>query len=129
MRGYARTTLVFLQWLTGRAVTRALAQLDKRVIAAVERPLTAALQFRTAIVNHDACRLNEPLAETPEAAAAFFPLRYRDRREVEARLVAVHGAERATLELGERDWMHLRRRRAVRPLRPMPREGRPSGDS
>ena len=31
-----------------------------------------------AIVNHDAHRLDEPLGETPEAAAAFFPLGYRD---------------------------------------------------
>jgi len=195
-----------------------------------------------AIVNHDGYRLDESLAETPEAAAAFFPLGYRDRPEVEAatlrfalahqasryvgtpmfsallgvhaawagrrkraaelfedgyaaffddpfgapdeypaadsrfpqaspmlanlgaflssllyglpgilptagdpqtwaerrvilpagwkeilverlwirgrpaRLVAVHGAERASLELGERDWMHRRRRRAVRPI-------------
>ncbi|HEX7950259.1 MAG TPA: hypothetical protein VF494_07905 [Candidatus Limnocylindrales bacterium] len=195
-----------------------------------------------AIVNHDGYRLDESLAETPEAAAAFFPLGYRDRPEVEAatlryalrhqasryvgtpmfsallgvhaawigrrkraaelfergyaaffddpfgapdeypaadarfpraspmlanlgaflsslfyglpgilpnagdpagwterrvilpagwkeivverlwvrgrptRLVAVHGADRASLELGERDWMHRRRRRAVRPL-------------
>ncbi len=37
-----------------------------------------------AIVNHDGFRLDEPLGETPEAAAAFFPLGYRDRREVEA---------------------------------------------
>ena len=35
-----------------------------------------------------------------------------------ARLVAVHGAARASLELGERDWMHRRRRGAVRPLAP-----------
>jgi protein-glucosylgalactosylhydroxylysine glucosidase len=37
-----------------------------------------------AIVNHDGYRLNETLGETPEAAAAFFPLGYRDRRDVEA---------------------------------------------
>jgi hypothetical protein len=37
-----------------------------------------------AIVNHDAHRLDEPLGETPEAAAAFFPMGYRDRPEVEA---------------------------------------------
>jgi hypothetical protein len=37
-----------------------------------------------AIVNHDAFRLDGPLADTPEAAAAFFPLGYRDRPEVEA---------------------------------------------
>ena len=45
-----------------------------------------------------------------------------------ARLVAVHGAERASLELGERDWMHRRRRRAVRPLEPAnPRPGPTAG--
>jgi hypothetical protein len=37
-----------------------------------------------AIVNHDGYRLDEPLGETPEAAAAFFPTGYRDRPEVEA---------------------------------------------
>ncbi len=37
-----------------------------------------------AIRNHDDHRLDEPLGETPEAAAAFFPLGYRDRPEVEA---------------------------------------------
>jgi hypothetical protein len=37
-----------------------------------------------AIVNHDRFRLGASLAETPEAAAAFFPLGYRDRPEVEA---------------------------------------------
>jgi hypothetical protein len=37
-----------------------------------------------AIVNHDGYRLDEPLGETPEAAAAFFPLGYRDRPEDEA---------------------------------------------
>jgi hypothetical protein len=37
-----------------------------------------------AIINHDRFRLDEPLGETPEAAAAFFPLGYRDRPEVEA---------------------------------------------
>ncbi|HEX3427194.1 MAG TPA: hypothetical protein VHS36_00160 [Candidatus Limnocylindrales bacterium] len=37
-----------------------------------------------AILNHDGYRLDEPLGETPEAAAAFFPLGYRDRPEVEA---------------------------------------------
>lgn len=199
-----------------------------------------------AIVNHDGYRLDEALAETPEAAAAFFPLGYRDRPEVEAatlryalrhqaprylgtpmfsallgvhaawagrrrraaelfdqgyaaffddpfwapdeypaadarfpqaspmlanlgaflgslfyglpgilpnagdpgswperrvilpagwkeivvdrlwvrgrpaRLTAVHGAERSSLELGEREWMHRRRRGAVRPLGPTP---------
>jgi protein-glucosylgalactosylhydroxylysine glucosidase len=31
-----------------------------------------------AIVNHDGFRLDEPLGETPEAAAAFFPLGFRD---------------------------------------------------
>jgi len=37
-----------------------------------------------AIINHEGFRLDEPLGETPEAAAAFFPLGYRDRPEVEA---------------------------------------------
>jgi trehalose/maltose hydrolase-like predicted phosphorylase len=37
-----------------------------------------------AIVNHDRYRPNESLAETPEAAAAFFPMGYRDRPEVES---------------------------------------------
>ena len=37
-----------------------------------------------AIVNHDGYRSGEPLGETPEAAAAFFPMGYRDRPEVEA---------------------------------------------
>jgi hypothetical protein len=37
-----------------------------------------------AIRNHDRHRLDEPLGATPEAAAAFFPLGYRDRPEVEA---------------------------------------------
>gem|GEM_PF-219591 len=37
-----------------------------------------------AIVNHDRFRPDERLGETPEAAAAFFPLGYRDRPEVEA---------------------------------------------
>ena len=37
-----------------------------------------------AIRNHDDHRFDEPLGETPEAAAAFFPLGYRDRPEVEA---------------------------------------------
>jgi trehalose/maltose hydrolase-like predicted phosphorylase len=37
-----------------------------------------------AIVNHDGYRPEERLGETPEAAAAFFPLGYRDRPEVEA---------------------------------------------
>jgi hypothetical protein len=37
-----------------------------------------------AIVNHDGYRPGEPLGETPEAAAAFFPMGYRDRPEVEA---------------------------------------------
>lgn len=37
-----------------------------------------------AIVNHDGYRLDEPLGETPEAAAAIFPMGYRDRPEVEA---------------------------------------------
>jgi hypothetical protein len=35
-----------------------------------------------AILNHDGFRPDEPLGETPEAAAAFFPLGYRDRPEV-----------------------------------------------
>jgi trehalose/maltose hydrolase-like predicted phosphorylase len=37
-----------------------------------------------AIVNHDGYRGDERLGETPEAAAAFFPLGYRDAPEVEA---------------------------------------------
>ena len=37
-----------------------------------------------AIRNHDGHRLDEPLGDTPEAAAAFFPLGYRDRPDVEA---------------------------------------------
>jgi hypothetical protein len=37
-----------------------------------------------AIRNHDRHRLDESLGATPEAAAAFFPLGYRDRPEVEA---------------------------------------------
>jgi protein-glucosylgalactosylhydroxylysine glucosidase len=37
-----------------------------------------------AIVNHDAYRPDEALGETPEAAAAFFPMGYRDRPDVEA---------------------------------------------
>jgi hypothetical protein len=37
-----------------------------------------------AIVNHDAFRPGEPLGETPEAAAAFFPMGYRDRPDVES---------------------------------------------
>jgi trehalose/maltose hydrolase-like predicted phosphorylase len=37
-----------------------------------------------AIVNHDGFRPREPLGETPEAAAAFFPLGYRDVPAVEA---------------------------------------------
>ena len=37
-----------------------------------------------AIVNHDGFRPDEPLGETPEAAAAFFPLGYRDQPEIEA---------------------------------------------
>ncbi len=210
--------------------------------AAAEAIVVPRDQRSGAIVNHDRYRLGEALAETPEAAAAFFPLGYRDRPEVEAatmryalrhqaaryvgtpmfsavlgvhaawvgrrkrsaelfeqgyaaffddpflapdeypaaaerfpqaspmlanlgaflgsllyglpgilpnvgdpstwperrvilpagwreivadrvwvrgrpaRLIARHGAERALLELGERDWMHRRRRRAVRPL-------------
>ncbi len=50
-----------------------------------------------AIVNHDAHRLDEPLGETPEAAAAFFPLGYRDEPAVEAatlRYALRHQAER-----------------------------------
>lgn len=37
-----------------------------------------------AIVNHDGYLPDEPLGETPEAAAAFFPLGYRDGPDVEA---------------------------------------------
>ena len=37
-----------------------------------------------AIVNHDSFRPGERLGETPEAAAAFFPVGYRDRADVEA---------------------------------------------
>ena len=37
-----------------------------------------------AIVNHDGYRPDEPLGETPEAAAAFFPMGYRDEPAVEA---------------------------------------------
>lgn len=37
-----------------------------------------------AVINHDGFRPSEPLGETPEAAAAFFPMGYRDRAEVEA---------------------------------------------
>lgn len=37
-----------------------------------------------AIINHEGFRPDEPLGETPEAAAAFFPLGYRDRPEIEA---------------------------------------------
>lgn len=207
-----------------------------------------------AIINHDGYRLDESLAETPEAAAAFFPLGYRDRAEVEAatlrfalgkqaaryvgtpmfsallgvhaawvgqrkraadlfeqgygaffddpfnapdeypaadsrfpqaspmlanlgaflssllyglpgilpnagdpatwperrvilpagwkeivverlwirgrpaRLVAVHGAERASIELGERDWMHRRRRRQVRSLETVSRRPDPAAE-
>ena len=36
------------------------------------------------ILGHDAFRLEELLGETPEVAAAFFPMGYRDRPEVEA---------------------------------------------
>jgi hypothetical protein len=37
-----------------------------------------------ALRNHDRHRIDEPLGDTPEAAAAFFPLGYRDRPDVEA---------------------------------------------
>ena len=46
-----------------------------------------------AIRNHDRHRLDEPLGETPEAAAAFFPLGHRDGRD----------AETATLRFALRD--------------------------
>jgi trehalose/maltose hydrolase-like predicted phosphorylase len=52
---------------------------------AVAEAIVVARDHRTgAIVNHDGYRPDEPLGETPEAAAAFFPMGYRDRPEVEA---------------------------------------------
>jgi len=53
-----------------------------------------------AIVNHDGFRLDEPLGETPEAAAAFFPLGYRDRPEVEAATLRYALANQAPRYLG-----------------------------
>jgi hypothetical protein len=52
---------------------------------AVAEAIVVARDHRTgAIVNHDGYRPDEPLGETPEGAAAFFPMGYRDRPEVEA---------------------------------------------
>ena len=67
------------------AVVRALGDEPPEEWEAAAQAIVIPRDERTgAILNHDGYRRDEPLGETPEGAAAFFPLGYRDGPDVEA---------------------------------------------
>jgi hypothetical protein len=73
---FLRRAAAFVRWL-GEEPPPAWEAIAAQIVIPVD-PRSGAIR------NHDDHRVDEPLGETPEAAAAFFPLGYRDRPEVEA---------------------------------------------